>query len=129
MEADLGDQLGEGGKKRKWSDDDDTPPPEGFLVRDGYKLGSRNGLSGKIKRAVAFSMVQDLVQQNLMKPIPFGNVFSKQQSNEVTPQASRSEPQTSCIDFLMSVNNVTVKPKPRPHPIKGKFYIELSIVT
>ena len=71
--------------------------------------------------------VQDLVQQDL-KPVSFGNAFTKQGSNEVAPQAGRSHPRTP-IDFITSVNSVTVKPKPRPRPVKGKVSTELGIVT
>ena len=126
-EANLGDQSG-GGKKRKRSDDEDTPPPKVSRLETVYKLGPRNGPPGKIKKSVGFSMgVQDLVQQDL-KPVSFGNAFTKQGSNEVAPQAGRSHPRTP-IDFVTSVNSVTVKPKPRPRPIKGKVSTELGIVT
>ena len=128
-EANLGDQSGEGGKKRKRSDDEDTPPRKVSRLETVYKLGPRNGPPGKIKKSVAFSMgVQDLVQQDL-KPVSFGNAFNKQGSNEVAPQAGRSNPQTPSIDFVTPVNSVTVKPKPRPRPIKGKVSTELGIVT
>ena len=128
-EANLGDQSGDGGKKRKWTDDEDTPPQKVSRLETVYKLGPRNGPSGKIKKSVAFSMgVQDLVQQDL-KPVSFGNAFSKQGSNKVAPQAGWSKASTPFIDIVTSVNSVPVKPKPRPRPVKGKVSTELGIVT
>ena len=127
-EADLGDRSGEAGKKRKRSDED-TPPQKVSWLETVYKLGPRNGPPAKIKKLVDFSMaVQDLVQQDL-KPVSFGNAFSKQGSNEVAPQAGRSKAYTPFIDIVRSVNSVPVKPKPRPHPVKGKVSTKLGIVT
>ena len=114
-EVDLGDHLGEAGKKRKWSDDEDTPPPEGFSVRDGLQTWPQKWPPGQNQE---ISWVFDGCAR------PGSTRFEA----SFLWQFGRSHPRTP-IDFVTSVNSVTVKPKPRPRPIKGKVSTELGIIT
>jgi len=119
-------ESSERGKKRKYADDEEAPPNKNPRVEASYKFGPRNALPGKIKKALAFSViVQDPVKkaEELFKP-----TFHEQST--IGGVVSQAGPKP--FDFVESGDGYLVKPKPKPkpHPIKGKVSTsELSIVT
>jgi len=119
-------ESSEWGKKKKYTNDEEAPLTKNPQVEASYKFGPRNAPPGKIKKALAFSVVvQDPVKKakELFKP-----TFHKQSTiGGIVSQAS-SKP----FDFMELVDGdpVKAKPKPKPHPIKWKVSTsELGIVT
>jgi len=121
-------ESSERGKKRKYADDEEAPPTKNPWVEASYKFGPINAPPGKIKKALAFSVVvQDPVKK---AEEPFKPTFHKQ----LTMGGVVSQVSSKPFDFMELGDGDPVKPKPKPKPkpcpIKEKVSTsELGIVT